>query len=92
MTSNIGDARIDALEGWVEWVPRQDWHLTGAVFVTDNEVTGSIASLSRANNRRLPETPSISARMGLIHDVPLGRETVLSARGEVAFVGPSVLG
>ncbi len=92
VTSNIGDARIDALEGWVEWVPRQDWHLTGAVFVTDNEVTGSIASLSRANNRRLPETPSISARMGLIHDVPLGRETVLSARGEVAFVGPSVLG
>ncbi|WP_428968394.1 TonB-dependent receptor [Sphingomonas sp. Xoc002] len=92
VTSNIGDARVDALEGWVEWVPQHDWHLTGAVFVTDNEVTGSTALLSRASNRRLPETPSVSARLGLIRDVALGRDTILSTRGEVAFVGPSVLG
>ena len=92
VTSNIGNARIDALEGWIEWVPQRDWHLTGALFVTDNEVTGKAAALSRASNRRLPETPSISARMGLVHDVPLGRDTVVSARGELAFVGPSVLG
>ena len=92
VTSNIGNARIDALEGWIEWVPQRDWHLTGALFVTDNEVTGKAAALSRASNRRLPETPSISARMGLVHDVPLGRDTVVSARGELAFVGPPVLG
>ena len=92
VTSNIGDARVDALEGWIEWVPQHDWHLTGAVFVTDNEVTGSTALLSRANNRRLPETPSVSARLGLVRDLALGRDTILSTRGEVAFVGPSVLG
>lgn len=92
VTSNIGDARIDALEGWAEWVPQRDWHLTGAVFVTDNEVMGSTAALSRASNRRLPETPSISARIGVVRDVPLAHDTILSARGEVAFVGPSVLG
>ncbi len=92
VTSNIGDARVDALEGWIEWVPQPDWHLTGAVFVTDNEVTGSTALLSRAGNRRLPETPSVSARLGLVRDVALGRDTILSTHGELAFVGPSVLG
>jgi len=60
--------------------------------VTDNEVTGSTAALSRASNHRLPETPSISARLGLVRNVSLGRDTVLSTRGELAFVGPSVLG
>lgn len=92
VTSNIGDARVDALEGWIEWVPQRDWHLTAAMFVTDNEVTGSTAALSRASNHRLPETPSISARLGLVRNVSLGRDTVLSTRGELAFVGPSVLG
>ncbi|WP_347091056.1 TonB-dependent receptor [Sphingomonas parapaucimobilis] len=92
VTSNIGDARVDALEGWIEWVPQRDWHLTAAMFVADNEVTGSTAALSRVSNHRLPETPSISARLGLVRNVLLGRDTVLSTRGELAFVGPSVLG
>ncbi len=92
VTSNIGDARVDALEGWIEWVPQRDWHLTSAVFATDNEVTGSTAALSRARNRRLPETPSISARLGLVRDIRVTPDLTLSARGEAAFVGPSVLG
>ncbi|GAA3247509.1 hypothetical protein GCM10020258_00120 [Sphingomonas yabuuchiae] len=62
-------------------MPQRDWHLTGAVFVTDNEATGSTALLSRANNRRLPETPSVSARLGLVRDLALGRDTILSTRG-----------
>ncbi|WP_294237523.1 TonB-dependent receptor [uncultured Sphingomonas sp.] len=92
ITSNIGDAYIDALEGWVEWVPQRDWHLTGALFLTDNEVTGSTAALSRARNRRLPETPTASGRLGLVRDFRLGPVWTLSAKVEAAFVGPSVLG
>ncbi|MET4896661.1 TonB-dependent receptor [Sphingomonadaceae bacterium jetA1] len=91
-TSNIGNARIDALEGWAEWTPRADWHVTGALFLTDNRVTGPIAEHSRARNRRLPETPSVSARIGVEHERPLARDWTLSLRGEVAMVGPSVLG
>ncbi len=92
VTSNIGDARVDALEGWAEWVPHADWHLTGAFFATDNEVTGSTAALSKARNRRLPETPSISARLGVVRDFRVTPDLTLSAKAEAAFVGPSVLG
>ena len=92
VTSNIGDARVDALEGWAEWVPQRDWHLTGAVFVTDNEVTGATPALSRAKNRRLPQNPSVSARLGVVRDFRVSPELILSARGEASFVGPSVLG
>ncbi|MDR6115378.1 MULTISPECIES: TonB-dependent receptor domain-containing protein [unclassified Sphingomonas] len=91
-TSNIGDARVDALEGWADWVPQQDWHINAALFLTDNRVTGSTAMLSRARNRRLPETPSISARLGVIRDLRVAPELTLSARVDAAFVGPSVLG
>lgn len=92
VTSNIGDAHITALEGWADWVPMRDWHLTGAFFLTDNEVMGSTAALSRARNRRLPETPSVSARLGVVRDVHVGPYWVLSGKAEAAFVGPSVLG
>ncbi|WP_061780599.1 TonB-dependent receptor [Sphingomonas sanguinis] len=92
VTSNIGDARISALEGWADWVPQRNWHLTGALFMTDNEVLGRTAALSRANNRRLPETPSVSARLGVVRDIPIGAQWLLSAKVEAAFVGPSVLG
>ncbi|WP_343527166.1 TonB-dependent receptor [Sphingomonas sp.] len=92
LTSNIGDARIDALEGWAEWLPTRDWHVTGALFLTDNYVTGATAALSQARNRRLPETPSASARLGLVRDFRVAPDLVLSAQAGAAFVGPSVLG
>lgn len=92
VTGNIGDARVDALEGWLEWVPQRDWHLTAAFFVTDNAVTGATAALSRARNRRLPETPSVSGRLGVVRDFRVSPELTVSARADASFVGPSVLG
>ncbi|WP_245653583.1 TonB-dependent receptor domain-containing protein [Sphingomonas pituitosa] len=64
-TANIGDAKILAVEGNLDWVPLRGLRAQASFLFTDNHVEGPIADLSKRNNRRLPETPPFAAHMGL---------------------------
>ncbi|WP_066809176.1 TonB-dependent receptor domain-containing protein [Sphingomonas asaccharolytica] len=67
-TDNIGDARIEAAEGTVDWAPIVGLHAEASFLFTDNEVSGPIADLSTDNNRRLPETPPFAGHWGLSYE------------------------
>jgi len=64
-TANIGNAKIVAVEGNLDWVPVRGLRAQASFLFTDNHVEGPIADLSKRNNRRLPETPPFAAHMGL---------------------------
>lgn len=90
-TANVGDARIVTVEGNVDWAPVEGLHIAGSFLVTDNSVSGAIADQSKRNNRRLPETPPLSARGGVGYQWSIG--SVRPHIGLTAgYVGRSVLG
>jgi hypothetical protein len=90
-TANIGDAKIEALEGSADWVPVDGFHILGSFLFTDNMVSGPVADLSKLNNRRLPETPAFAAHGGISYQWHIGR--VLPQVGvSTDYVGRSVLG
>lgn len=91
-TANLGDARLSTLEGSADWVPLIGLHATAALFFTDNRVTGTMAGLSQARNRRLPETPAFAGNAGLAYEWSGARTAVYHVGATGNYVGPSVLG
>lgn len=81
-TDNIGDARIEALEGTLDWVPVAGLRAESSFLLTENEVSGPIADQSADNNRRLPETPPFAAHWALSY--------AWTVRGAAPQVGLSV--
>ncbi|NLS27766.1 hypothetical protein S2M10_27680 [Sphingomonas sp. S2M10] len=90
-TANIGNAKILAVEGNLDWVPARGWQAQASFLFTNNHVEGPIADLSRRNNRRLPETPPFAAHAGLSYTWE-----ALAAQPRIAlsagYTGRSVLG
>ncbi|KQS01557.1 TonB-dependent receptor [Sphingomonas sp. Leaf357] len=91
-TDNIGDARIQAFEGTVDWVPIRGLRGTLAFLYTHNRVMGPLADSSISANRRLPETPAFAAAGTLGYEWAIGGESKLNVGGSAAYVGRSVLG
>ena len=90
-TANIGDARIRAIESSFDWVPIPGLHARGSIFYTANQVLGPIASASKRDNRRLPETPPFAATASLSYSATNHRYA--PRFGITAnYVGRSVLG
>lgn len=90
-TANIGNAKILALEGNLDWVPVRGLHAETSFLFTANQVEGPVADLSKRNNRRLPETPPFAAHVGLSYQWethPLQPRVGVSAD----YTGRSVLG
>lgn len=91
-TTNLGDARILALEATFDWRPLPALSLTGAGLYTSNVVTGSMADQSREDNRRLAETPPFAGQVALQYDWAEGRSITPRIGATLAYVGRSVLG
>ena len=91
-TTNAGDAHLQTFEANVDWAPVAGLRATAAVAVTHNRVSGSIAQLTQASNRRLPETPEVAAHAGLAYEWNPGGVPVLRAGAAVDYTGTSVLG
>ena len=64
-TANIGNAKILAVEGNLDWIPMAGLRAQASFLFTDNHVEGPIADLSKRNNRRLPETPPFAAHASI---------------------------
>lgn len=90
-TDNIGDARIEAAEGSIDWVPVVGLHAEASFLLTDNEVSGAIADQSARNNRRLPETPPFAGHWGLSYEWTT-RGVAPRIGVSANYVGRSVLG
>ena len=91
-TLNVGDAHLQTFEANVDWAPVAALHATAAVAVTHNRVSGSIAQLTDAENRRLPETPELAARAGLAYEWHRDSAPVWRAAAAAEYTGTSVLG
>ena len=90
-TANIGDAKIEAVEGNADWVPVAGLRIVGSFLFTANMVSGPIADLSKLDNRRLPETPAFAAHGGFNYQWRAG--SVSPQLGlSTDYVGRSVLG
>jgi len=90
-TDNIGDARIEAAEGMIDWVPIAGLHAEASFLLTHNQVSGPIADQSTNNNRRLPETPPFAGHWGLAYQWTM-RGAVPRVGLSANYVGRSVLG
>ena len=90
-TDNIGNARIQAAEGTLDWVPVVGLRAEASFLLTDNKVSGAAADQSKRNNRRLPETPPFAGHWGVSYEWTMrgiAPRIALSAD----YVGRSVLG
>lgn len=90
-TDNIGDARIEAVEGTADWVPIAGLHAETSFLLTNNEVSGPVADQSADKNRRLPETPPFAGHWGLSYEWTM-RRIVPRIGLSANYVGRSVLG
>ena len=90
-TANIGDADIVAVEASAEWVPVRRLVLSASALYTSNSITGPLLLTSVKGNRRLPETPPLSAIASAGYRWP-GAGGEWHAGANIQYVGRSVLG
>jgi hypothetical protein len=92
ITSNIGDARIVAVEGTAEWTHASGVSLGGSFLHSGNRMTGDLAMQTAQQNRGLPDTPGFSGEVhaGYGWSGPLGFNPQVSTGAR--YVGRSVLG
>ena len=90
-TANIGNARLEAFEASVDWVPVAGLRAEASLFLTDNTVSGPIADQSQRNNRRLPDTPSLALHAGLSYQWEAGGSSFRTGV-TTDYVGRWVLG
>lgn len=90
-TVNLGDSRINSLEGSVGWTPLRGLNATGSFLYSRYSARGAIADLATRPPRRLPETPSFSARGGLSYQWTADTVT-FRTQGGLGYVGRSMLG
>lgn len=91
-TTNLGDARIQALEATLDWVPMPRLTIAASALYTHNEVSGPMADQSRENNRRLADTPPFAGHAALTYVWPKGGAVTPRLGATLDYVGRSVLG
>lgn len=90
-TANVGDARIETVEGNIDWIPIRGLKADGTFLFTNNSVSGPMADQSKRDNRRLPETPPFAAHLAVSYEWHAA--SVTPRIGFTAdYVGRSVLG
>ena len=60
-TTNLGNARISALEASLDWQLTQGLSVGGSALFTRSRLSGTLAQQSSGRDRRLPDTPELSA-------------------------------
>ncbi len=91
-TTNLGNARILAVEGTADWTPIRGLHAGGSFLFTANRIDGALAMLSSPAHRRLPETPPLAATVDTSYQWRVGDDDMLSVGGSATRIGRSVLG
>ncbi|MET0364637.1 MAG: TonB-dependent receptor [Sphingobium sp.] len=90
--ANIGDARVLGLEGSADWTPLPGLNLGGSLFYTDSHLKGPLTDQSAPENRRLPETPMLSAVTHADYGWEGRGGTRYRTGAFVRYIGRSILG
>ncbi|UAK23001.1 TonB-dependent receptor [Sphingomonas nostoxanthinifaciens] len=90
-TDNVGDGRIVAFEGTLDWVPVAALRLTGGLFLNRSRLTNPRPAYIASGSRPLPDTPPVSATGSATWSHQLGTRT-LQLRANMRYVGSSRLG
>ena len=91
-TSNIGDAKIAAVEVTGDWIPLPGLQTSFALLWTENRTSGELAGTAPLQNRHLPDTPPFSGNLGIEYQRSLGGGHAFKIGGTLRYVGRSVLG
>jgi len=90
-TVNLGDSRINSVEGTLGWTPVPGLTANAAFLYTRYSARGAMVDQPTRPARRLPETPSFAARGSLSYDWTL-RDLKFRTHGSLGYVGDSMLG
>ena len=92
-TDNIGDARVEAVEGSIDWVPIRGLRGIVTFLQTHNTTSGALSDSSSAAHRRLPDTPPFAVTGDISYGWASGRGGARLLVGASGMrVGRSVLG
>ena len=92
-TDNIGDARVQALEGSLDWVPIRGLRGIITFLQTHNTTSGALSDSSSPAHRRLPDTPPFAITGDLSYGWAVGQAgDRLLVGASTMRVGRSVLG
>ncbi len=90
-TTNLGNARIAAVEGSLDWQFAPGLSLGGSALLTRSRLSGTLAQQSSGRDRRLPDTPELSASARIAYRWRcLGVEC--RAAADYRYTGRSLLG
>jgi len=92
ITTNIGDARLLALEVAGSWRDRSGWALGTSLIYTGNRLYGPMAQQTARGDRRLPDTPPFSANVDAGYEWPGPGSAIRAISARFRYVGRSVLG
>jgi outer membrane receptor protein involved in Fe transport len=91
-TANIGNARVEAIEGTVDWVPRRGLRGIVGFLQTHNTTSGAMSAETSPAHRRLPDTPPFAITGDLSYRWQVGAGDTLLVGASAQHVGRSVLG
>lgn len=91
-TANVGDGRIIAFEGTVDWVPIVGLRLTGGLFVNKSRLVDPAPDFLASGKRPLPDTPPVSATAAIGWTHRISHALGLRIEGNARYVGSSRLG
>ena len=92
-TDNIGNARVEAFEGMIDWVPLRGLRGIVSFLQTHNTTSGALSDSSSPAHRRLPDTPPFAITGDLSYHWRVGgRGDTLLVGASAQRVGRSVLG
>lgn len=91
LTANVGDGRILAFEGTVDWAAGHGLRAVGALFLNRSRLVNPAPDFASSGSRPLPATPSLSATGRIVWSRGFGR-AVLRMDAHARYVGHSRLG
>ena len=91
-TANVGDGRIVAFEGTMDWVPIAGLRLKAGLFLNQSRLVDPAPDFLSSGKRPLPDTPPVSATAAVAWSHRLGPSATLRIEGNARYTGSSRLG
>lgn len=92
ITTNIGRARLLAVEGSASWRSGTGWRLGASALVTSNRLYPDLAGQPPAGRQHLPDTPTLTGQMEASYSWGGEAKADHALYASLHYVGPSVLG
>lgn len=92
ITTNIGNARIEAMTARGKWTPVSGMQVEAAIVANRSHLHNPAVSIIFVTDSDLPNVAHFSALSGITYERRLGEQTTLSFDARLRYIGPSRLG